>query len=123
MHSSIMCRRELFASIGAYDLRLTSAVDNDLFIRAVRSGAVLASIPEFLMRVSRRPTGICGNARSVEKNVLRVKLRHLPHLLSVRNVAYTMVTLATLAVPSFLLRSRWLNRLMWAYTNRGRNSP
>lgn len=120
VHSSIMCRRELFEKIGYYDPKLESAVDNDLFIRAVKSGAKIVSIPEFSMRVSQRASSICGNTKAVEKNVFKVKIRYLPHLLSLRNIIYTMMSFGGWVMPSFLLRSKLLGVFISRYCYGGR---
>lgn len=103
IHSTIMCRRDLFMKIGKYDPRLTSAIDNDLYIRAIKHNLMIANIPEFLEYLTWRKKGICGNTRSVEKNLLKVKLRYLRFFLNFNNVLYTFMSLLGYLLPMHLL--------------------
>lgn len=117
VHSSMMCRGGVFEKIGGYDPRYTSAVDNDLYIRAVKSGVKIANIPEFLIYVTMRGSGICGNSRAVERNLFKIKMKYLPHFLNPRNIIYTLMSFCGWVLPSFLFKSKRLE----TYLSRMRN--
>ena len=122
-HSSIMCRRELFETIGYYNPNLKSAVDNDLFIRAVKSNAKIASLTEYLMYVSQRSEGICGDIKAVEKSLFKVKLRYLPYFMNPQNIIYTIMSLCGWLMPAFFLNSKRIRDYIHRYSYTGMNLP
>jgi glycosyltransferase involved in cell wall biosynthesis len=55
-HQAVLCRRDLFARVGAFDTQYAITMDYDFFLRAVRAGATVVRVPEILSVT--RDTGV-----------------------------------------------------------------
>ena len=105
IHPSIMINRKLFEAIGLYDTKYKSREDYELYLRALRGNFVITNIPEFLISVMQRDRGI--QFKHIKKNqiyMFKIKLKYLPYFLNFFSVFYTLRSLSSCLMPSFLLR-------------------
>lgn len=102
---SLIIRKDLFERIGLFDLRYSTSMEYELFVRTIKSGFDIANIPEFLVYVARRKRGISiSNMRAIFINMTRIRARYLPYLFNFRNVLYTIATSFFVLFPPTLLK-------------------
>ena len=105
IHPSIMINRKLFEAVGLYDTKYESREDYELYLRALRRHFVITNIPEFLISVMRRDCGIqFRQIRKNQINLFKIRLKYLPYFLSFFSIFYTLRSLSSCLLPSFLLR-------------------
>lgn len=104
IHPTIMLRRELFTQIGRYEVQ-PAAEDIEFYLRATKSGAKIANLPEFLTCVLKRDTGLTrAYIRTEQFCIFKAKMRYLPYFLSLRNVISTAISFCGYLLPPSLLR-------------------
>ncbi len=104
IHPTIMLRRELFTQIGRYEVH-PAAEDIEFYLRAAKSGAKIANLPEFLTCVLKRDTGLTrAYIRTEQFCIFKAKMRYLPYFLSLRNVISTAISFCGYLLPPSLLR-------------------
>lgn len=105
IHPSIMIRRELFQKIGLYNENYDIPLDFEFYMRAIRNSFGISNIPEFLISVMRRDTGMTfSQLRTTQLRLFEIKLKYLPYLFNFWNIIYTMRSLVGCLLPSSLLR-------------------
>jgi len=105
IHPSIMVRKELFQRIGLYNEKYDISLEFELYMRTLKSSFSIANIPEFLISVMHRDTGMTFNhLKTTQLHQFEIKLSYLPYFFNFWNVIYTVRSLAGYLLPSFLLR-------------------
>lgn len=104
IHPSIMIQSQLFEKIGLYNEQDIS-LEFELYMKAIKNGFGISNIPEFLISVMQRDTGMTfSHLRPTQLHQFEIKLKYLPYFFNFWNVIYTMRSLVGYLLPTFLLK-------------------
>jgi glycosyltransferase involved in cell wall biosynthesis len=75
VHASVMFRSGFFSKYGFYDESLRKSQDYELWLRAIKNGAVIRNLPDFLFFM-RYETGIVLRRKDEQKYNIRIKKQY-----------------------------------------------